>query len=439
MPPPSRRALLELVGTGTAALLAGCQTDSSTNALPEGSTPTESARETSTATASTIESETETTTPGEADCAAVSRPEMAWPVPRRSPARDGFLAAPAGLEESPDFAWEAEPSVPEGSSASPTYGQPVIARGELFLTNYLERGPQRPKYGQVHALDAGSGDRRWASDRLRSPSHPVVWGDLVVVVAEDESFDAKVVAFDRAEGTRQWVRRFDARHSGFVSADDHLYLAMEEATDRGSIRTLAEDGSTVWRREGAFVDHVNAGPTVGSDTVYVATREGRLYALARDDGTTDWSHQFEQPTERRPYVTDLVATTCNSLTVVEGAIKALDDGGTLVWEDGGDYGQLATDGEMVYAATNLGGGDREFRAMDVTTGEVRWTVGGSVGILGSPVVVGDAVYARLEESIVALDREDGREWWRTDRPLGDLSVANGMLYGSTRNSLVALR
>lgn len=152
----------------------------------------------------------------------------------------------------PSVTWEAEPSAHDDSHASPSYGQPVVDGDGLYLTNHLDRGPERPTYGHVHALDPGNGDRRWASERLRSPSHPVLWGNLVVVVAEDETLGAMVVAFDRTDGTRRWTREFAARDSGFVTAGDHLYLALEEDSDRGTFHTLGDDGSTVWRTRGGI-------------------------------------------------------------------------------------------------------------------------------------------------------------------------------------------
>lgn len=431
MPSCSRRALLELLGSGTAALLAGCQTDSPTEPPSGQLTPTASPTEPRT--------ETPTETPGEDDCAAVLRPEAAWPVPRRSPARDGYVADPNGFGEAPTVAWEAEPSAPDDRLASPSYGQPVVGNDGLYLTNHLNRGPERPMYGHVHALDPGSGDRRWASERLRSPSHPVVWGDLAVVVAENEDLDAMVVAFDQADGTRRWTRKFAARDSGFVTARDHLYLALEEDSDRGTVRALANDGSTVWSREGVFADHVNAGPAVGTDTVYAATREGRLHALARGDGTTIWTHRFQDPVERRPFVSDLVATDCGAVTVVERVVKTLDDGGTLLWEVAGNHGPMATDGEMIYVGTDLGGGEQEFRALEAATGKVRWTVGGAVVPSEPPIVVGDTVFVRFDESIRALDRAEGTEHWRTDDALYGLALADETLYGTTGSTLLALR
>ncbi|MEF8863709.1 MAG: PQQ-binding-like beta-propeller repeat protein [Haloarculaceae archaeon] len=360
-------------------------------------------------------------------------------MPRRGPARDGYVADPEGFEDAPAVAWEAEPSAHGDDHASASYGQPVVDGDGLYLTNHLDRGPERPMYGHVHALDPGSGDRLWVSERLRSPSHPVLWRDLVVVVAEDENLDAMVVAFDRTDGTRRWTREFSARDSGFVTAGDHLYLALEEASDRGTVRTLADDGSTVWSREEVFADHVSEGPAVGTDTVYAVTGDGRLHALDRGDGTTRWTHRFRDPMERRPFASDLVATDCGTVTVVEGVLKAVDDGGDLVWEVAGDHGTVATDGETIYVGTDLDGGRRELRALSAATGEIRWQIRRDVSAFGSLAVAGDAVFVWFDESIRALDRADGTERWQTDRLLRDLALADGTLYGITSGTLLALR
>jgi outer membrane protein assembly factor BamB len=434
MAPRSRRALLTLLGSGSLALLTGCQTDSATEAT------TMSRTETTTATATETETDTETTTQTTdvVDCAPVSRPEAAWPVSRRSPARDGYVTDPQGFEAVPTIAWEAEPSVHNREHASPSYDQPVVADDTVYLTNQLEQGPEVPIYGHVHALEIGSGHRRWTSEELRSPSVPAVWRDRVAIVAENESLDAMVISFAPSDGTRQWTREFEALASGFVTAGDHLYLALEEDSDLGTIRALADDGSPVWSRKSALDDHVNQGPTVGTDNVYVTTRRGRLYALARSDGRIDWTHRFEHPTEPRPFVTDLVATDCAVFAVVEGAIKAFDDGGTPIWEVGGNHGSLTTDGDTIYTTVDSDG-DGNFRALDAATGETQWTVGGPYILYVPPIIAGDAVYLGTDDSIIALDREDGTERWRRNGNLDNLALANGTLYGTTDGTLLALQ
>lgn len=435
MPHRSRRALLELLGAGTASVLAGCQTGSPSDGSPPTEMPTVSPSETEPEPGT----ESLSQTPNVADCAAVSRPEAAWPVPRRSPARDGYVDDPDGIEQAPATAWSVEPSAPEESSASPTYSQPVVAKETVYLTNLLDRGPQRRMDGFIEALDAETGERRWVSDQVRSPSYPVIWGELVVVVvAQEDSAKAEVIAFDRADGTCRWRQSFEARARGFVTAGTHFYLALGAATARGTVLALAEDGSVVWRRERAFADHLNEGPTVGTDTLYVSTREGRLHALERDDGSTVWTHRFEHPSEQRPYITDIVATDCVTLSIAERTLNALDDEGTLVWGAGDIYGSLVTDGVTVYAAKDIGDG-RELRALDVATGDVRWTVDGPGKTLRPAVVARDAVYVRSDDHILALDRADGTERWRTDVLLGDPALANRTLYGTAGGTLHALR
>lgn len=441
MPSISRRNLLGLIGSGSAALLAGCQTRTQNGTATERSAQPTSSTETPTATVGETESVTESPpeTVTQDECAPVLRPEAAWPVPRRSPAHDSYVADPERFADAPSMAWEVQP-VPHGDDyAEPSYGQPVGDSAYLHVTNQLEKGPQRPVYGHIHTLTAERGERQWTSDRLRSPSHPIVWGDLAVVVAETDDLNAMVVAFDRADGTRRWTREFSARDSGFIIGEDCLYLALEESSERGTIRALADDGTTIWSREGAFADHVTVGPIVGTDAVYAATREGRLLALARDDGTTLWEHLFQHPTERQPFVTDLVATDCVVVAVVEGTVEALDTDGDRLWEVAGDHGPVTTDGKMVYVATRLGEGESELRALSATDGDDHWTVTKSVDVFHPAVVAGDAVYVRFEDSILAVNKEDGTENWQTDRVLDELALVDGTLYGTTQGNLLAFQ
>lgn len=430
----SRRSLLQLIGTGTVTLMAGCQTGASPG------TPSRS----ETAAGTTDGTDPETEIPTEANesesvCGLIPRPEATCPVPRQSPAQDGFAAEHERFETAPTVGWEAEPSTHDEENVSPNYGRPVVATSTVFLTNLLNRGPERPEYGYVHALDTDEGDRQWTSERLLSPSHPVVLDTLVIVVAETESHNTVVVAFDATDGTRRWTRKFAAHGGGFVATGNRLFLALEEESDRGTVRALAADGTTAWSREGAFPDHVTQGPVVGTDTVYVTTHDGQLFALDRTTGTTTWTHRFQHPDEKSPFVTDLVVTDCHLITVVEGMIKVLDHSGVLVWEESGDHGPTATDGETVYASADRGDGERALRALSVSSGDTRWTVQGPVETFEPPIITDDVVYVRFDESIRALDPADGTEYWQSDSHLGDLALADETLYGTTRGTLRALR
>ena len=179
---------------------------------------------------------------------------------------------------------------------------------------------------------------------------------------------------------------------------------------------------------------MTAGPAVGPETVYLASRDGQLYALARDDGTTTWTHRFEHETVQEPFVTDLVATTCSVIAVVEGVIKAIADDSTFAWEASGDHGSLVTDGETLYSA-NLADNTQDLEARDAATGEIRWTAERQV-----PAFVDtDTIYVYADGDLVAFDRATQTEQWRVDGPISDVAMADGTLYNITQDTLLALR
>lgn len=75
-------------------------------------------------------------------------------------------------------------------------------------------------------------------------------------------------------------------------------------------------------------------------------------------------------------------------------------------------GRLVVEGETIYG----GGMDRKVVAVNLSTGQQRWSsrLGGLIG--GGVVVAGDTVYAatsRPEGKVYALDGQTGRRYWRT--------------------------
>ncbi len=90
------------------------------------------------------------------------------------------------------------------------------------------------------------------------------------------------------------------------------------------------------------------------------------------------------------------------------------------------------------------GVDRKVYAVDLQSGEVRWSHRLSGLIAGGVVVSGDTVYAassRPEGRVYAIDRETGKRLWRTATgPVGaPLSLAGDLLVAETqRGEVVAL-
>jgi outer membrane protein assembly factor BamB len=89
-------------------------------------------------------------------------------------------------------------------------------------------------------------------------------------------------------------------------------------------------------------------------------------------------------------------------------------------------GRVVIAGETIYA----GSVDRKVYAVDLTSGQVRWSsrLGGLIG--GGVVVAGDTVYAasgRPEGKVYALDGATGRRLWRTTT--GTVSAPLAMVHG----------
>lgn len=119
------------------------------------------------------------------------------------------------------------------------------------------------------------------------------------------------------------------------------------------------------------------------------------------------------------------------------------DAPTLVWTARAGRrltGQVALVDNMLYA----GGTDRKVYAVDLTSGEVRWSRRLSGMIAGGVLLSGDTVYtasSRPEGRIYALRRDNGRQIWRTSTdPIGaPLALVGGVLLAETqRGRVVAL-
>ena len=100
-------------------------------------------------------------------------------------------------------------------------------------------------------------------------------------------------------------------------------------------------------------------------------------------------------------------------------------------------GRVVVAGETIYA----GSVDRKVYAVDLASGQLRWSsrLGGLIG--GGVLVVGDTVYAasgRPEGKVYALDAHTGRRLWRTTTGTvsAPLALVEGMLVAETQRGEV---
>ncbi|MBT3308004.1 MAG: outer membrane protein assembly factor BamB [Gammaproteobacteria bacterium] len=192
--------------------------------------------------------------------------------------------------------------------------------------------------------------------------------------------------------------------------ENRLYVAEVD----GAVKAVAlPSGDAVWSV--SLSERVMSGVAVGKKSLYVGTESGRLIALDRQHGKEQWSANL---------LSEILAPAAEASGIV-----------------------------VVRTA------DGKLSALNSENGSVLWSYEREVPVLtlrgtGSPLIVGDRVYAGLDSGeVVALSLQDGRELWlksvtaargRTEiERMVDIDatpiVANGALYVvGYQGNLVAL-
>lgn len=144
---------------------------------------------------------------------------------------------------------------------------------------------------------------------------------------------------------------------------------------------------------------IHSSPSVADGTVYIGSRDGKLYALDAATGTKRWEYQTDSWVESSPAITNGV----------------------------------------VYFGSN----DGRLYALDANTGEKLWDFKARYAIMSSPAVADGIVYFGADDyHVYALDAVTGKKLWDFETKShvkSSPTVANGIVYvGSNDKYLYAL-
>jgi polyvinyl alcohol dehydrogenase (cytochrome) len=357
-------------------------------------------------------------------------------------------------------------------------GTPVVADGTVYVGDWTSH---------VRALDAATGEERWAHDLESSyvGGSVALDGDHAYV----GTFDSRIVALDRATGEPAWETDIDPYPKAVVFGSPvvadglvvtgvgsfEVFVPSDPPTFRGTVVALdAATGDEAWRfhvtdeaaGEGAGVS-VWSSPAVDLErgVLYIGT--GQAYSLpapARSDslvaldlrtGEEVWHRQFtagDAWSVALPSGLDADVGAMPNLFTVDGAdavgvgdkagtYRALDrDSGEVLWEalltegglQGGVMASAAVADGTVFVASNDASQDADLVALDADTGSEVWRAGVEAHVTG-PVTWADGVLYLADDSgrIAAYDAADGARLWAHDvasPAAGGISVAGGTVF-----------
>ncbi len=279
----------------------------------------------------------------------------------------------------------------------PVRGSPTLADGVVYIGG---------TDGRLYALDARDGRERWRYD-AGAPvgGAPLVLGDRVVVAARGNT----VHAVERATGRPLWTRE------------------------------TGPDLPLAWGHEGW--DYLLPSAVAAGDDVLFGSGDGHLYALDPADGSVRWRFATGGRIRAAPAVHDGVAYVGSGDGIVYGVDLAE---GREVWRfrtagadlDAADFGfdrtQIQATPVILDGTLYLGSRDANFYAIDLASGEVRWTgEDGTAWVVNTAAVTDDRVFVGRSSGgrFRAHDRESGEELWT--HATGGLVFSSPVVVGRT--------
>jgi len=293
--------------------------------------------------------------------------------------------------------------------------------------------------GTVAGFNVQDGVRQWRYETAGSASVlDLVVGESVAYVGTE---DGVVEAFDLTDRTQVWQAAVndEPQVNALTLADGQLYAGTTRLVGSGEDLSVtgrclaydAADGAKQWETD--LDQGIATRPAVDGDSVYAGAAE--VVALNTETGGTRWTAGMDD-------------NTINGFTLDGGTlfvtsrelVRAVDTSdGSVVWEyeqSLSSTGDPALDDGQLYTSTGL----LEMGALDAATGDLVW--GTDIGESPSTdVLVDDSHIYVGGYSLLALDRDEGAVAWTHEVPgtMNVLTVADSVVYaGDSSGTAVAI-
>jgi outer membrane protein assembly factor BamB len=327
------------------------------------------------------------------------------------------------------------PAPQENASWSQPGGVPSNAPGHLAYSGGAKT---------IWSEDAGAGSN---SDG-RVTAVPIVHGGKVFTLDRE----GRVTAFSLNGGT-VWKADLKPENEkaeggfggGLAAEGERVYVA----TGFGSVVALnTGNGKPLWTK--SLNVPIRASPTVANGKVFIVNTESELFALSGDDGRQLWtSRGLPEGAEVLSNVSPAVSGNTLVVSYASGEVVALDiTSGEQRWTDSvtsgvsgaslttiGDAARPVIDDGVVFAAsragriiaTNLKSGERVW-SRDIRAAQTPWVSGGTVFVVD------------MNSRLYALDRKAGKVKWVTTLPTARTwsgpTLAGGKLWVASNKGLL---
>ena len=251
----------------------------------------------------------------------------------------------------------------------------------------------------LEALNARTGVSYWTFDtaeKIQAP--PLVIGSRVLLATPTTLW-----ALDATTGRLVW--KFHRGAIGWPTtgaptvAGNTVYIGLGSGTQLWALNLA--NGHILWSFDTA--DRITSAALVQTDTVYIATWRGHIFALNRANGTQRWMYSLNFKSNKN--VVDGVA---GSMALANGRLYV------------GDYRGLLL-------------------CIDALHGKMIWSYATSAQILATPVIASGRIYiGSADGTFYALDTRTGRPAWHysTGEIRASASLANNHLYVGSLNGVV---
>lgn len=348
-----------------------------------------------------------------------------------------------------------------------SHGSPVVWEGQIFLTTALQDGTVR----RLMSVDLASGKTLWSRDldlqtvhlhkkNSYSSGSPATDGKRVYVAFGDEQH--WILAAFGMDGKPLWTRdfgEFNSQHGpgGSPIVVDGLVILAKDMMGPSSIHAVsAETGEVVWsvdrkERRTSYATPMLHTRTDGRKQLICLSGASGLCGLDVQTGEQIWTAgEMPMRTVASPMMAgNLVIATCGS----GGSGKlllAVDPNGTgdvsdshVKWETKRELPYVPTpvyDGKHLYLWADAG----IVSCLDPATGKSLWKQRVKGKFSGSPVLIGDRIFAINEDGIVVVIGTGEEFELLGETPLNDLcygtpAIAEGYLLLRTSSKLMALK